>query len=195
MGTKGTQIRRLSPREKREVEKAFRSRSQPRVREWAQIIRLADKGKATDEIAEVVGRSRTTVWRRIREFNECGVDALQPGKSPGAPPKADKRVRAALMKAVKTDPLEMGYTFTIWTAPLLAHFIWEELDVEISAKSVYRILHEEGFRFSRPKLDLAHRQDPDAVAKAKRQKGRAKKKSATAEVVVLSRFSTRRKRT
>jgi len=127
----------------------------------------------------------------MKEFNARGIASLFMGTSPGAPPKANEEVRAALAQALGANPQKLGYPFTRWTAALLAEHIRRRLHVELSTDTIYRTLHRMGYRYLRPKLDLKHKQDPQEVRRAKRQKALAQKKSMPAPVNILWRFSTR----
>jgi transposase len=188
-------VRRLSAAERRQLDALFRHPPNPRVHERALAIRLSSQGVSPSQVVRTVGRGRSTIWRWITDFNERGLDALFMGTSPGPPPKADPDVCAALSQAVETHPHDLGYAFTRWTGPLLVEHLRRTLHVQLSVDTVYRALHRLGYRYLRPKLDLAHKQDPTEIRRARRQKRAAQKKSRPAPVVVLSRFSTRRNST
>ncbi len=191
MGRRWIPLRRLTPGERRRLRGLFRDPPNPRVHERALTIRLASAGRSPSEIVEVVGRSRTSIWRWIKDFNARGMGSLFMGTSPGAPPKADEEVRGALAQAVEANPRELEYPFTRWSAALLAEHIHRSVHVRLSMDTIRRVLHRMGYRYLRPKLDLKHKQDPAQVRRAKGQKAAAKKKSKPAPVTILWRFSTK----
>jgi transposase len=90
------------------------------------------------------------------------------GRSPrhGRPPKLDARAQAELASALAASPLDYGYPVTTWTvadlADLLAQRGWT-----VSRATVSRTLAALGYRYRRPRHDLTHRQDAEAVASAK----------------------------
>jgi len=184
-------VRRLTKRERRKLDELFRHPPSPGVHERALAVRLSAQGQSAPQIARVVERDPSTVFRWIRSFNFVGLEALEPGKSPGAPLKADEGVCSALGAALRGNPRDMGYAFTRWSGELLAQHIYRKLHVKLSIHTVYRALHRMGYGYLRPKLGLKHKQDAREVSRAKRQKRAAQKKSKPAPVVVLSRFSTR----
>lgn len=188
-------VRRLTPTERRKLDELFRSPPDPRVHERALVIRLSSQGEGLAAVARVVGRGRTTIWRWIRDFNKQGLDALFMGKSPGRPARADEEVCAALLAAVESNPRDLGYPFTRWTQALLAEHIRRSVHVQLSPDTIGKKLRQNGYRYLRPKLDLKHKQDPEDVRRAKREKTVAKKKSRPPPVVMLSRFSTKRNST
>ena len=157
----------------------------------AQAVLLSRQGRTVQEIGDIVGRNRSTVFRWLQGFNQRGLDSLLPGKSPGAPRKADAEYQAALTVALKHNPRDLGYGFTRWTASLLIEHLYRKTHVKISSATMYNLLNRMGYRYGHPKLDLKHRQDPKEVARAKRQKASALKKRKPAPVVVLSRMSTK----
>jgi transposase len=183
--------RRLTKREQRKLDELFRHPPSPGVHERALAIRLSVQGQSAPQIARALKRDASTVFRWVRSFNSAGLEALEPGKSPGAPRKADEDVCSALDAAVRSNPRDLGYSFTRWTGELLAQHIYRKLHVKLSIHTVYRALHRMGHGYLRPKLGLKHKQNAWEVARAKRQKRAAQKKSQPAPVVVLSRFSTR----
>ena len=191
MARQPVSVRRLTRIERSKLEELFRHPPDGRVHERALAIRLASQGQSPPAVAEVLGRSRTSVWRWVSDFNTRGLAALYMGKSSGAPPKADADVCAAMDEAVTTNPQDLGYPFTRWSAALLAEHIRRTLHVALSEDTVRRVLHRHGYRYGRPKLDLKHKQKPSKVRRAKAQKTAAKKKWKPAPVVILSRFSTR----
>jgi len=71
-----------------------------------------------------------------------------------------------LETALAASPLEYGYPVTIWTVAdltdLLAQHGWP-----VSRATVFRRLQRLGYRYRRPRHDLTHRQDAEAVASAK----------------------------
>jgi transposase len=184
-------VRRLTPTERAKVRRLREHPPTVAVHRRAQAVHFSSRGLKLDQIAEIVNRSRVTVSRWLHAFDTDGLAALQPGKSPGRPPKADAEFQAALVAAVAENPRDLGYPFTRWTADLLTEHLRRVTHVEVSASTVYHTLRRLGYRYGSPKLDLKHRQDPKQVARAKRQKRAALKKRRPAPVVVLSRMRMR----
>jgi hypothetical protein len=73
---------------------------------------------------------------------------------------------AVVETALAGSPLDYGYPVTTWTVAdltdLLAQRGWP-----VSRATVSRGLHRLGYRYRRPRHDLTHRQDAEAVASAK----------------------------
>lgn len=181
-------VRRLSKAERGAISRLRRKPPSVPVHLRAQAVYFSSQRLKVHEIARIVNRERSVVLRWLHRFEEQGLPALWPGKSTGRPPKADAEFHAALVEAVEQNPRDMGYAFTRWTAPLLAEHLRRVTHVSVSPDTVCKVLKHLGYRYGRPKLDLAHRQDPREVARAKRQKRSALKKREKVEV--LLRLST-----
>lgn len=184
-------VRQLTRAERAQIGKLRKNPPNVGVYRRAQAVYLSSQGRTVQEIGEIVDRNRSSVFRWLQAFNTHGLEALWPSKSPGAPPKADAEFQAALVEALEQNPHDLGYAFTRWTADLLAEHLYRKTHVKVSSSTIYTLLARLGYRYGRPKLDLKHRQDPKAVARAKRQKKAALKKRRPAPVVVLSRMSTK----
>jgi len=184
-------VRRLTRVERVTVKRLRRKPPKIEVGLRAQAVLWSRQGRRVHEIGDIVGRDRSTVFRWLQAFNERGLDALWPDKSPGAPPKADAEYQAALTAALEHNPHDLGYTFTRWTVSLLIEHLHRQTHVTVSSATMYVLLKRLGYRYGHPKLDLTHRQDPRAVARAPRQKARALKKRKPSPVVVLSRMPTK----
>lgn len=144
----------------------------------AKAVDLSSQGWKVHEIAGFVERDRSVVSRWLHRFDDEGVDGLWPKKSPGRPRQADDAFRQATDQAARQNPRALGYDFTRWTTDLLTEHLVRTTGVEVGAGTVHHVLRDLGFRWGRPKLDLAHRQDPQDVARAKRARNRALKKHA-----------------
>jgi transposase len=161
------------------------------VYQRALAVLLSAEGKTTREIGEAVRRCHSTVFRWLKRFDERGVAACTPDKSPGRPPKVDADVQATLQEAVARNPRELGYPFTRWTTALLAEHVCGTHHLTLHPATVGDALRGLGYRYGCPKLDLAHRQDPAEVARARRQRNRALKKRPTAKAASRSSTSTK----
>jgi transposase len=185
-------VRSLTRAERAEIRSLRKRPPSLDVYRRVQAVHLSSRRLKAQQIAEIVGCSRVTVTRWLHEFDIHGLRALWPGKSTGRPPKADAEYRAGLAAAVEQNPRDLGYPLTRWSVDLLTEHLRRTTHVDVSCSTVYHLLKRMGYRYGSPKLDLKHRQDPEEVARAKRQKRAALKKRKPAPVVVLSRIVTRR---
>jgi transposase len=137
----------------------------PRVRHRADALLLLAHGRSVEEAAHDVGccTKRIRVWRR--RFLAEGRPGLADRPRRGRPPKLDGQAQAELETALAASPLDYGYPVTIWTVAdltdLLAQRGWS-----VCRTTVWRALQRMGYRYRRPRHDLTHRQDREAVASA-----------------------------
>ena len=142
-----------------------RTDSDPRVRHRADALLLLARGQSVEEAARASGccAKRIRVWRR--RFLAEGRAGLADRPRSGRPPSLDAAARALLERALAATPLEHGYPVTTWTltdlADLLGRHGWH-----VCTTTVARTLRALGYRYRRPRHDLTHRQDREAVASA-----------------------------
>lgn len=110
-----------------------------RVINRARILLLADEQRPDEEISEVLGINRTTVYRVRKAYNEGGLEtALQEKSRSGAPTRIDARVEATVTMLACSEAPE-GYGR--WTLQLLADKLVELKVVNsISLESVRTLL-------------------------------------------------------
>ncbi len=129
------------------------------------LLDLADSPsvRATAQRVEVSPKSLGR-WRA--RFLTEGRAGLHDRARPGRPPKLPAAARVALGEALEADPMEYGYPIAIWTVvdltDLLARRGWT-----VSTATGNRAVHALGYVHRRPRHDLRHRQDPEAVASAR----------------------------
>lgn len=138
----------------------------PRVRHRADALLALARGRTVEETAQAMGccTKRIRVWRR--RFLAEGRTGLADRPRPGRPPKLDAQARALLETALANSPLDSGYPVTVWTVADLTDLLGRRGCV-VCATTVWRTLHALGYRYRRPRHDLTHRQDAEAVAAAK----------------------------
>lgn len=138
----------------------------PRVRHRADALLVVAHGSSVEEAAQRLGccTKRIRVWRR--RFLAEGRQGLADRPRRGRPPKLDARACTEVATALAVSPLEYGYPVTTWTVADLADLL-EQRGWTVSRATVARTLQRMGYRYRRPRHDLTHRQDREAVAAAK----------------------------
>lgn len=149
-----------------ELRHVTRTDPDPRVRHRADALLLLAHGRSVEETAQSMGccTKRIRVWRR--RFVAEGRLGLADRPRPGRPALLDEPATHLLETALTGSPLDYGYPVTTWTvadlSDLLAQRGWA-----VSRATVSRALQRLGYRYRRPRHDLTHRQDAEAVAAAK----------------------------
>jgi transposase len=148
-----------------ELRHLTRTDPDPRVRHRADALLLLAHGRSVEETARSIGccTKRIRVWHR-RYVTE-GRRGLCDRPRTGRPSLLDAAATSLLETALAGSPLDYGYPVTLWTvadlADLLARRGWV-----VSRATVSRALQRLGYRYRRPRHDLTHRQDREAVAAA-----------------------------
>lgn len=138
----------------------------PRVRHRADGLLLVASGLSLTQAASCIGCSRNSLRAWSRRFLADGRAGLVDRGRVGRPAKLDDAARALLETALATTPLDYDYPVTTWTVADLTDLLGRH-GYQVSTATVYRAVHALGYRYRRPRHDLRHRQDADAVASAK----------------------------
>jgi transposase len=127
----------------------------------AQALLWLDEGDAPEQVAESLRVSRRTVYywaSRIhdRPGAELKVRLADAPRS-GRPRAGDGGVDNWIAEVIDSDPRKLGYHATVWTAPLLAQYLRDHHEVEVSRKTVGRAIDRLGIRWKRPRHELSRR--------------------------------------
>jgi transposase len=149
-----------------ELRRVTRTDGDPRVRHRADALLQLAHGRSVEDAAHAMGccTKRSRVWRR--RFLAEGRTGLADRPRSGRPALLDDGARALLETALAGSPLDYGYPVTTWTVADLADLLTQR-GWPVSRVTVARGLQRLGYRYRRPRHDLTHRQDAEAVASAK----------------------------
>src|SRR5665811_2509634 len=138
----------------------------PRVRHRADGLLLIAGGMSLTTAAQCIGCARNSLHTWSQRFLAEGRDGLVDRRRKGRPSKLDAAARELLETALAVSPLEYDYPVTTWTVADLTDLLVRR-GYQVSTATVYRVLRTMGYRYRRPRHDLTHRQDAEAVASAK----------------------------
>lgn len=138
----------------------------PRARHRADGLLLVANGLSWTDAARRFGCAPNSLRNWAHQLIANERDGLVDRPRIGRPPKLDQAAHDLLETALAASPLDYGYPVTTWTVADLTDLLdckgWP-----VSRATVYRTLLTLGYRYRRPRHDLTHRQDPDAVASAR----------------------------
>ena len=125
-------VRSFSQEEREALEAGLRSRDAFVLRRSQILLASSSRGESPPKIAASLGCASQTVRNAIHDFNERGLDALEPGSS------RPKRTRAAfdeegaerLREMLHRSPREFGRDSSLWTLEMAAEVSLEEGLVE-----------------------------------------------------------------
>jgi transposase len=162
--------RKLSP----EVLEEIRDRAVQRVQ----------AGESPEKVIEILGFSRACIYNWLARYRAGGWHGLKTGKRSGLPKLLEGKQIAWIYKTVvEKDPLQLKFSFALWTRAMIAVLIKRELGIKLSESSVGRLLRQLGLSCQRP-LFRAYQQDKQSVYEWKQNvfpeiKKRAKRLAAT----------------
>ncbi len=139
-----------------------------RVRRRAQALLVVVDGSSLAGAARLFHTSayRIRVWQT--RFAEEGRAGLLDRPRGGRPSKLSADDLAFLEQALDQGPQAFDLPMTIWSVRDLQALLQRERGVAVSVYRVHRAIHDLGFCYRRPRHDLTHRQDAQAVAAARR---------------------------
>ena len=155
-----------SPRTAEQLAQLVKTDPDPRVRHRAQAVRLVLEGHSTRRVAQLFHTSphRVRTWRT--RFLTGGRAGLADEPRSGRPPKLHAEELTLLVEAVEQGPQAYGWPVTLWSLRDLSELLWQRRGVRVCPTTIQRALQALGYAYRRPRHDLKHRQDRDAVAAA-----------------------------
>jgi transposase len=151
----------LSPRERQVLEELTLHPPEAKSLRRAQTLLWLDEGESVQEVAERVQVSRQAVYKWISHFHArftLPIAArVADGAHPGRPRTVHGVIEPLLEAVIDSDPGDWGYAATVWTAPLLRHYLEEVHHLRVSRPSVSLALARLRIRWKRPRHHLTRR--------------------------------------
>ena len=150
-----------------ELRRLVKTDADPRVRHRAQAVMMLAQGASVLGVARWFRTAphRVRAWRTW--FLEGGRDRLADDRRSGRPPKLGAADLAFLDTALQRGPQAYGWPVSTWSIRDLRELLRRRRRVEVSVYTVHRAVRGLGYRYRRPRHDLRHRQDAEAVASAR----------------------------
>lgn len=122
-------------------------------------------GQSPETVALALGISRVTMYGWLARYRDGGWDALDARKRGGRKPKLNvKAIRWIYKTVTEKNPLQLKFTFALWTAKMIGQVIYRKFGVKLSKSSVCRLLAQLGLTPQRP-VWRAYQQRPEEVQK------------------------------
>ena len=151
----------LTGKERRIVEEIAVHADDPKALRRAQALLWRERGESAREVAERLGVSRRTIFNwgaRFHERQEFDIPSrLGDGPRSGRPRTAYEIIDPLIDRLIDHDPRTLGYRTTVWTAPLLRHYLEEAQGIKVSRPSVSLALARLRIKWKRPRHHLALR--------------------------------------
>jgi transposase len=159
----------LTAEERSAVEKLAHSRTAlARQVDRARIIWRASQGASAPVIATALSVDAETVRRRIRRFNEEGLQALEDHPRSGRPATYSSDEVAMVIATALTAPRTLDLPFASWTLDRLAAYLHEQTGIAMKRSRIDEILLNEGLRWRKQETWFGERVDPEFAKKRAR---------------------------
>lgn len=157
----------LPPAEADRLDALFRSTDDGALRHRLQIVLMAHRGRARQDIATDLGIHRRTVTRWTNAYGDDGLDGLRPKKAKGTPSKIPASLADEVQAWVIGGPAEQGLDRANWTHEELADHL-KTHGIRTSRSAVQRFCSRIDIRLYRP--TYRHRRgDPVKQAQAREE--------------------------
>ena len=156
----------LPPSEAERLETVFRATADRKLRDRLQIVLMAHRGRARQDIATDLRVHRKTVSRWLNAYCDQGLDGLQPKKARGKPSKILPSLADEVRQWVIDGPTKQGLDRANWTHEELADHLRKTKGIQTSRSAVQRFCSKIGIRLYRPTYRY-ERGDPHKQARAK----------------------------
>jgi transposase len=152
---------RLSPTDYQNLVKMAHATHDPRQLHRAQALLWLHEGDTVDEVATRLFVTPRTVFRWRRRFHERQTLALPArladGPRSGRPKTVHGIIDTLISAVIDSDPRQLGYQATVWTAPLLRQYLRDVHHLQASRRSVGLALARLDIAWKRPRYALARR--------------------------------------
>lgn len=151
----------LSPRERRALEDLTIRTDEAKSLRRAQTLLWLDDGDSVEEVAERLLVSRQAVYKWISHFQTRDglpiVDRVAEGQHTGRPRTVQGVIDPLIDAIIDSDPRDLSYRATVWTAPLLKQYLLDTHSLDVSRPSVSLALDRLRIRWKRPRYSLSRR--------------------------------------
>ncbi|HDL01349.1 MAG TPA: IS630 family transposase [candidate division Zixibacteria bacterium] len=128
-------------------------------------VESVQSGESPEKVAKVFGVNRATVYGWLARYRQGGWGELDARKRGGRRPKLGaKELRWVYQTVTQKNPLQLKFTFALWTARMVGEVIYRKFGIRMSKASVCRLLNQLGLTPQRP-VWRAYQQKPEAVQK------------------------------
>ena len=114
-------------------------------------VASVQEGQSPEKVAQALGINRVTIYGWLALYRSGGWGALDARKRGGRRAKLDAKALRWIYKTVaEKNPLQLKFTFALWTAKMIGQLIREKYGVQLSKASVCRLLGQLGLSPQRP---------------------------------------------
>ena len=108
-------------------------------------VKQVQSGVSPEEVTRPLGLSRSTVYSRLAQYREYGLQKLKAKKISGRPAKVDgKKMKWIYDTIVQKSPFqfEFEFEFALWTREMIQKIIADKFGIKLGLSSVSRLLKQ-----------------------------------------------------
>jgi transposase len=126
-------------------------------------VECVQAGEPAVDVARAIGVRPESVYRWLASYRAGGWHALRAKPIPGRPRILDGKAMQWIYQTVVTkDPRQLKFPYALWTRKIIGEVIAEKFGVQLSLKSIGKLLAQLGLSVQRP-LHRAFEQDATLV--------------------------------
>lgn len=126
-------------------------------------VQQVQAGESPEVVIRALGFTRRCIYSWLSMYRAGGWDALKSKKAPGRARRLSGRDMQWIYRTVTgKNPLQMGFSFALWTRAMIRALILKHCGVRLSLVSVGRLLGQLGLSCQKP-LWRAYQQDGSRV--------------------------------
>lgn len=147
-------------------------------------VQRVQDGESPEKVIKTLGFARACIYNWLARYRAGGWHGLKTGIRTGRPQKlSGSQLTWIYRTVVDNDPLQMKFSFALWTRGMICVLIHRQFGIKLSDASVGRLLRQLGLSCQRP-LFRAYQQNAETVEQWKQTvfpeiKKRAKQVGAT----------------
>lgn len=153
-------VQERTARDREQLRRLIRDEADAAQRDRYRAVALAIDGRLTDEIIEMLERSRGFVQRWVYAYRDGGLFAIAIKKPPGKKAKLTGEQWEKLHVRLMAGPTEED-NICEFRGRDIQHLLESEFGVKYSLNGVYNLLHRMGFSWLAPR-PRHYRADPEA---------------------------------
>lgn len=135
--------------QRKELE-SFRHQASSKDSEKALMVLMNADGKTIGEISSTLKRNQHTVRDWLKRYQKSGLKGLSRKFSPGRPNDKRSFIKNQIKEILINPPENYSYMDSVWSVPLIAHYLSNKFDIPISKDTVVRALKDMGYSYKRP---------------------------------------------
>jgi transposase len=126
-------------------------------------VKSVQAGQSPEDVAKALGVHRGTLYGWLALYRNGGWGALDAKKRGGRRPRLGaKELQWVYDTVTMKNPLQLQFTFALWTAKMVGQLIHRQFGIKLSKASVCRLLGQLGLTPQRP-MWRAYQQCPERV--------------------------------